>query len=377
MQQPLLLETNLDSQQRHPQTNASVQMAHRAPASAPPAPSNGTRAPWNAICAPLACPTPPSAPPQAPPLSDSSWGGILTPNTFRAAYGEKGSSSSASGRESQGSNAAHAQRGEFFPYTPLFLLIGQPFLLGILLFLLDTLIALTQDPQTPEALANTSQFHPSAAPFKRPYLLPTPPAHDTQMIPTVVHAPLEGLSATGADHGPQTGSTEGEGDIVEDNPMQDLKGTWCNPSTASLHSYMEPFQLECITNNLVASMLRSGLKTFIPLAYFASRFADSTLKSVESADASSIILDGSGGIKIDLNNFNSIARGLPRSFRQRFIPKGAETPGHRLALTIADMFDGMFNMVKDRSDFELGFEAYKIYIDRAYHQWFTFQDKNI
>lgn len=170
----------------------------------------------------------------------------------------------------------------------------------------------------------------------------------------------------------------------------DLKGSWQDPTRAELYSHAEPFRLESITNNLVASTLRAGFKTFIPLAYFASRFADSTLRPVESADASAIILDGSGGIKvkaksftdvplsqIDLNDFNSIARGMPRAFRQHFIPKGTDAPGHRLALLIADMFDGMFNMVKDRSDFELGFDIYKVYVDRAYRQWFTFPNANI
>lgn len=156
-----------------------------------------------------------------------------------------------------------------------------------------------------------------------------------------------------------------------------------------MFSYSEPFKLECIANNLVASTLRGGLKSFIPLAYFASRFADSTLKSVESADTSAIILDGSGGVKvkaksftdvplsqIDLNDFNSIARGMPKAFHQHFIPKGATTLGHRLALLIADMFNEMFNMVKDRLDFELGFDIYKIYVNRAYRQWFMFPSIN-
>ena len=68
---------------------------------------------------------------------------------------------------------------------------------------------------------------------------------------------------------------------------------------------------------------------------------------------------------------------MPRAFCQHFVPKGADTPGHRLTLGIADMLDAMFNMIKDRSDFELGFEIYKLYVDRAYRQWFTFQDRNI
>lgn len=169
----------------------------------------------------------------------------------------------------------------------------------------------------------------------------------------------------------------------------DLKGCWQDPTQALMFSYAEPFKLECIVNNLVASTLWGGLKSFIPLAYFASCFADSTLKPVESADASAIILDGSGGIKVkaksftdiplsqvDLNDFNSIARGMPRAFRQHFIPKGATAPGHRIALLIADMFEAMFNMIKDRSDFELGFDIYKIYVDRAYRQWFTFPNTN-
>lgn len=157
-----------------------------------------------------------------------------------------------------------------------------------------------------------------------------------------------------------------------------------------MFSYAKPFKLECVANNLVASTLRGGLKSLIPLAYFASRFADSMLKPVELADASAIILDGSGGIKVkaksfiniplsqlDLNDFNSIARGMPRALCQHFIPKGATAPGHRLALLIADMFDAMFNMVKDCSDFELGFDIYKLYVDRAYQQWFTFPNNNI
>ncbi|KAE9399068.1 hypothetical protein BT96DRAFT_1104493 [Gymnopus androsaceus JB14] len=170
----------------------------------------------------------------------------------------------------------------------------------------------------------------------------------------------------------------------------DLKGGWCDPSRAQLYSYTEPFRLESIANNLVASTLRNGLKTFIPMAYFASRYADSTLKPVESADSSAIILDGAGGIKvksrsfteiplsqIDMNDFNSISRGLPRAVRQHFIPKGASAPGHKLALAIADMFQAMFDMVRDRSDFELGFDIYKIYVDRAYRQWFTFPNDNV
>ena len=93
-----------------------------------------------------------------------------------------------------------------------------------------------------------------------------------------------------------------------------------------------------------------------------SCYTNSTLKPVESADASTIILDGSGGIKvklksftevpllqIDMTNFNSLAQGMPRAFCQHFVPKGVETPGHKVALAIADMMKDMFNMVKDCS----------------------------
>ncbi|KAE9387949.1 hypothetical protein BT96DRAFT_1004639 [Gymnopus androsaceus JB14] len=146
-------------------------------------------------------------------------------------------------------------------------------------------------------------------------------------------------------------------DLTNADGEEDLKGGCSDPSRAQLYSYTEPFRLKSIANNLVTSTLRNGLKTFIPLAYFASHYADSTLKPIKSTDASAIILDGSGGIKvksrsftkvplsqIDMNNFNSISRGLPRSIHQHFIPKGASAPGHKLAFAIMDMFQAMFDM---------------------------------
>ncbi|KAE9397006.1 hypothetical protein BT96DRAFT_941253 [Gymnopus androsaceus JB14] len=67
-----------------------------------------------------------------------------------------------------------------------------------------------------------------------------------------------------------------------DNADTELKGGWGDPNKAQMHSYTEPFMLKPIANNLVASTLKNRLKTFIPIAYFASCYADSTLKLVAS-----------------------------------------------------------------------------------------------
>ncbi|KAE9401772.1 hypothetical protein BT96DRAFT_991773 [Gymnopus androsaceus JB14] len=95
--------------------------ARLQPASAPPAASH---APWNDIRAPLVPPTPLSAisgtlsvpgsslAPPAPPPSEWCWGGILTPNTFRAEFGGQDHSSSASRHGQEGSSAAQDQQDE-------------------------------------------------------------------------------------------------------------------------------------------------------------------------------------------------------------------------------------------------------------------------
>ncbi|KAE9396944.1 hypothetical protein BT96DRAFT_996219 [Gymnopus androsaceus JB14] len=80
-------------------TSSAYEARHRAPLSVPPAPPpfHGIRpppvSPWNGIRAPLVPPTPPSqVQPSglgrlAPPLTASSWGGILTPTAFNMEYG--------------------------------------------------------------------------------------------------------------------------------------------------------------------------------------------------------------------------------------------------------------------------------------------------
>ncbi|KAE9396176.1 hypothetical protein BT96DRAFT_996990 [Gymnopus androsaceus JB14] len=270
------------------------------PASAPPVAS---RAPWNGIRAPLVPPTSPSAisrtlsvpgsslAPPAPPPNERCWGGILTPNAFHAEFGGQDHSSSASRCGKEGSSAAQDQQ------------VLNPGSSHSRIFEFDPFAGSLPPPCSPCSQGHAQPNCCSHSPCRQESC-PTPQT--------------QGSAAPAAE---DTGA--GSKILIANNSS--LKGTWGNPSQAQLHSYMEPFQLECITNNL-----------------FASRFADSSLKSVDSADASAIILDS-----IDLNNFNSLPRGMPRAFHQHFVPKGADAPGHRLALGIADMLDAMFNMVKD------------------------------
>ncbi|KAE9387838.1 hypothetical protein BT96DRAFT_1004756 [Gymnopus androsaceus JB14] len=209
---------------------------------------------------------------------------------------------------------------------------------------------------------------PRLPPLRSPFQAPMPPPRSPRSQRSH-HTDRRSRSPRRRQVEQPSASTDDVGEV--DNAATELKGGWGDPNKAQMHSYTEPFRLEPIANNLVASTLRNGLKTFIPIAYFASRYADSTLKPVESADSSAIILDGSGGIKvkaktfaevplsqITLNDFNSIAR-------------------HPRALAIADLFRAMFDMVQECSDFELGFDIYKIYVDRAYRQWFAFPNENI
>lgn len=169
-------------------------------------------------------------------------------------------------------------------------------------------------------------------------------------------------------------------------PARRQRPTWSDPRLATIESFAAPFRIEHAVNNLVVSNLRKGFQSYIPIAYFASRFADTSIKSIEAGE--SILIDDSGlkvksksfqdyaVSRITLSDFASIAVNFPRCIREHFIPtSGQMTTGSPLAHALADMFQAMFLMVQMRPDFEVCFEVYKEYVDRVLRQWHSFPER--
>lgn len=178
-----------------------------------------------------------------------------------------------------------------------------------------------------------------------------------------------------------------EAQLVEVPPRRYLqRPTWADPRLATVPSLSAPFHIEHAVNNLVVANLRKGFVTYIPIAYFASRFADSSIKPIESGE--SILIDDSGLkvksktfqdyalSKISMTDFASISMNLPRCIRTHFIPGGIGQVGCELSHSLADMFQGLFLMIQMRPDFEVSFEVYKEYVDRVLRQWHSYPETN-
>lgn len=220
-----------------------------------------------------------------------------------------------------------------------------------------------------------------------PMTLPVANSRVAEALPPSAASPLDYVAQLSRRSNRSIHKDAENAQLVEVPPRRYLqRPTWADPRLATVPSLSAPFHIEHAVNNLVVANLRKGFVTYIPIAYFASRFADSSIKPIESGE--SILIDDSGLkvksktfqdyalSKISMMDFASISMNLPRCIHTHFIPGGIGQVGCELSHSLADMFQGLFLMIQMHPDFKVSFEVYKEYVDHVLRQWHSYPETN-
>ncbi|KAE9394195.1 hypothetical protein BT96DRAFT_998742 [Gymnopus androsaceus JB14] len=166
---------------------------------------------------------------------------------------------------------------------------------------------------------------------------------------------------------------------------EDNRSDFRDPQFVVVPSIATPYAIEMALNSSVISCLRKGWGEYIPMAYFASRFADSSsvtdqgeslVFEVDKVKVKSKRLVDYPISKIMATDFTEIAAAYPRAVFNHFIPGKSGCVGTPKVVNIASMIKGLFRLVTTRPDFIQNFETYKQYIEKALRDWFNNKEKN-
>ncbi|KAG7093004.1 hypothetical protein E1B28_009303 [Marasmius oreades] len=122
----------------------------------------------------------------------------------------------------------------------------------------------------------------------------------------------------------------------------------------------------------VVHCLSSGWSWPISLCLFAPAFKGK-LANPSGSDTKSLFkqLNSFPISSLNRGDFHDVALHFPNAVERYFIPRDGRSTGSTLALNLAKMFRGLFDLLRSRPDFTEFFDTYKEYLQAAMDQWYV------